>query len=148
MPKIDAAGAEPQVGGDYPAPFDCAVAERRVRTLSAAAGLTDLVVNHVTLPEGAWSSQRHWHEGEDELLVMLAGAATLIDDAGETSLAPGDCAAFPKNDGNGHHLRGGHGGCTFVVFSVPAHSDCHYPDIDLVADHARGGYRHRDGTPY
>ncbi|MGJ3628127.1 hypothetical protein AB5I41_16285 [Sphingomonas sp. MMS24-JH45] len=25
------------------------------------------------MPPGKWSSQRHWHEGEDEIVVVLAG---------------------------------------------------------------------------
>lgn len=29
---------------------------------------------------------------------------TLIEDDGETRAAAGDCAAFPKASGNGHHM--------------------------------------------
>jgi uncharacterized cupin superfamily protein len=32
---------------------------------------------HVVLKPGAWSSQRHWHDDEDELLVMLSGLDSL-----------------------------------------------------------------------
>jgi uncharacterized cupin superfamily protein len=116
--------------------------------LSKPAGLTDFEANHVVLPAGAWSSQRHWHEGEDEFLVMVSGRATLIDDRGETALAPGDCAAFPKNDGNGHHLVAGEGGCVFVVVGVAETSPCHYPDVDLLFDAASDRYCRKDGTPY
>ena len=35
---------------------------------------------------------------------MLEGELTLIEDGGETVLRAGDCAAFPKGTGNGHHL--------------------------------------------
>ena len=56
------------------------------------------------LEPGAWSSQRHWHEGEDELLVMLEGEAVLVEDDGETVLRAGDIAAWPKGVANGHHL--------------------------------------------
>ena len=34
------------------------------------------------LKPGAWSSQRHWHNGEDEFLVMLSGEAVLVEDDG------------------------------------------------------------------
>ena len=37
------------------------------------AGLEDFGVSHVVLEPGGISSQRHWHEGEDELVVMLDG---------------------------------------------------------------------------
>ncbi len=35
---------------------------------------------------------------------MLAGELTLIENDGETVLRAGDCAAFPKSTGNGHHM--------------------------------------------
>ena len=46
---------------------------RWYRRLAPASGLTDFGVSHVVLKPGAWSSQRHWHDGEDEFLVMLDG---------------------------------------------------------------------------
>ncbi|BAR61340.1 glyoxylate utilization-related uncharacterized protein [Bradyrhizobium diazoefficiens] len=56
------------------------------------------------LPPGSWSSQRHWHSHEDEFVYLLEGELTLIEDDGETVLRAGDCAAFPKGSGNGHHM--------------------------------------------
>jgi uncharacterized cupin superfamily protein len=146
MPKLDLDAIRTIDGGGYPAPFDEPSAGRRIWQMAEAGGITDFAVNRVFLPEGSWSSQRHWHEGEDEFLVMLTGAATLIDEAGETPLGAGDCVAFPKSDGNGHHLIGGPGGCVFVVWSVPEKTPCHYPDIDLHLED--GCYVHKDGTPY
>jgi uncharacterized cupin superfamily protein len=35
---------------------------------------------------------------------VLDGELTLIEDGGETVLRAGDCAAFAKGSGNGHHL--------------------------------------------
>lgn len=149
MPKIDLAAILPITGSGYPAPFDDAAGARRILPLAKAGGITDFEVNLVTLGEGDWSSQRHWHEGEDEFVVVLSGQATLVDDTGETILAAGDCVAFPKGDGNGHHLIGGAGGCTFVVWGVPESTPCHYPDIDLLLPDARAGvYTHKDGTTY
>lgn len=37
-------------------------------------------------------------------MVMIAGEAVLVDDDGRHPMGPGDIAAFPKNDGNGHVL--------------------------------------------
>ena len=56
------------------------------------------------LEPGAWSSQRHWHEARTNSLVMLDGEAVLVEDDGETELAAGDIAAWPKGVTNGHHL--------------------------------------------
>ena len=147
MPRIDIAAAPLHPGSDYPPPLDEPVAGRRVRLLGQAAGAKELAVNHVTLPPGAWSSQRHWHEGEDELLVMVAGRATLVDDDGRHPLGPGDVAIFPAGDGNGHHLvNEGDADCSFVVASRPEASPVHYPDVDMAWSPERGVTR-KDGTP-
>ncbi len=69
-----------------------------------AGGLKDFGVNLMTLPPGGWSSQRHWHSHEDELVYVLEGELTLVEDGGETLLRAGDCATFAKNSGNGHHM--------------------------------------------
>lgn len=148
MPRIDLDAIEPMTGSGYPEPYNLGDHERQTRALSRNTGLTDFEANHVILPPGAWSSQRHWHEGEDEFLVMVAGSAMLVDDSGETPLSPGDCVAFPKNDGNGHHVIAGEKGCTFVVIGVAETSLCHYPDADLLYDAAADRYLHKDGTPY
>jgi uncharacterized cupin superfamily protein len=148
VPKVDLESV-PQVNRTgYPPPFDAAVAGRWYRRLAPATGLTDFGVSHVVLAPGAWSSQRHWHRGEDEFLVILSGEAVLVDDAGETVLRPGDCAAFPKNDGNGHHLRNdGAADCVFVVVGGGEPLGGEYSDIDMRFT-AEGAYEHKDGTPY
>ena len=51
-----------------------------------------------------WSSQRHWHSDEDELVYILEGEVVLVEDGGETVLRAGDCAAFPKGSRNGNHM--------------------------------------------
>jgi uncharacterized cupin superfamily protein len=74
------------------------------RVKNPAGGLTDFGLNLTCLPLGNWSSQRHWHSHEDEFVYLIQGELTLIDDCGETVLRAGDCAAFPKGTGNGHHM--------------------------------------------
>lgn len=148
MPKLDLDAIEATNRTGYPPPFDEAVAGRWYRRLAPAAGLTEFGVSHVVLKPGAWSSQRHWHVGEDEFLVMVSGEAVLVDDDGEHILRAGDCAAFPKNDRNGHHLqnRGG-ADCTFLVVGAGADEGGDYPDIDMrfTPDNR---YVHKDGSPY
>ena len=148
MPKIDL-DSIPQVNGTgYPAPFADAVAGRWYRRLAPATGLTEFAASHVVLKPGAWSSQRHWHAGEDEFLVIVSGEAVLVDDTGEQWLAVGDCAVFPKNDRNGHHLQNrGASDCAFVVVGGGSPLGGDYPDIDMRFT-ADGGYVHDDGAPY
>lgn len=147
MPKLDL-DSIPQVSRTgYPAPFHEAVAGRWQRRLAPAAGLTEFGASHVVLRPGAWSSQRHWHHGEDEMVVMLAGEAVLVDDSGETLLRPGDIAAFPKGDANGHCLiNRGDVDCAFVAISAGPLAGGEYSDIDMKWDDT--GFRRKDGTPY
>ncbi len=148
MPKLDLDTIPQTNATGYPPPFDAAVQGRWYRRLAPASGLGDMGVSHVTLKPGAWSSQRHWHEGEDEFVVVLSGEAVLVDDDGETVLRAGDCAAFPKGDGNGHHLQ--NRSAEDVVFIAVGAGDRtgggDYPDIDM--RFAGDGYFHKDGTPY
>ncbi len=101
------------------------------------------------LKPGAWSSQRHWHEGEDEFLVMLSGEAVLVEDDGRTILRPGDCAAWPKGSTNGHHLRQRKRPGLRVSSSIGGGENTGggYSDIDMLFT-ADDRYVHKDGTPY
>jgi len=111
-------------------------------------GLTEFGVSHVTLKPGAASSQRHWHEGEDEFVVMLSGEAVLIDDSGETILRAGDCAAFPKGERNGHTLvNRSDAACVFVAVGAGTALGGGYSDIDMLFT-ADGRYTRKDGTDY
>jgi uncharacterized cupin superfamily protein len=148
MPKVDLGSIEPTNATGYPPPLNQPVAGRWQRKVAEVAGLTDLGARHVVLEPGAWSSQRHWHEGEDELLVMLTGCAVLIEDDGETELVPGDIAAWPKGIRNGHHLvNRTNEPCTFICVSAGADLAGAYSDIDMMWT-ADGRFVHKDGTPY
>ena len=148
MPKLDLDTIPQTNATGYPAEYADVVQGRWYRRLAPASGLTDFGASHVTLKPGAWSAHRHWHEGEDELVVMIAGEAVLVDDAGEHVMRPGDVAAFPKNDGNGHVLQNRSDvDCVFVAIGRPAATDCHYPDIDMHLFDGKG-FRRKDGSEF
>jgi uncharacterized cupin superfamily protein len=149
VPKLDLATIEQINRTGYPEPYAAAMAGRHYRRLAPVAGLQDFGVSHVTLKPGGISSQRHWHEGEDEFVVMIAGEAVLVEDEGETVMRAGDCAAFPKGVANGHHLvNRSDSDCVFVAIGRPAAADAHYPDIDLLYEGATGRFLHKDRRPY
>lgn len=149
MPKLDL-DAIPQTNATgYPPPFDAAVEGRWYRRLAPVAGLRLMGASHVTLAPGAFSSQRHWHRGQDELVVMVAGEAVLIDDSGETPVRAGDVLAFPAGENNGHHLHNRSGEpCIFVAISAGEREPDSgvYSDIDMVF--GPDGYARKDGTRY
>jgi uncharacterized cupin superfamily protein len=149
MPKLDLDTIPQTNTTGYPPLYTDVVEGRRYRRLAPAAGLSDFGASHVVLQPGAWSSQRHWHEGEDELVVMLSGEAVLVDDAGETVMRPGDIAAFAKNDGNGHVLQNRSAApCTFVAIGRPSDTACHYPDIDMHLFAGAGRQKRKDGSEF
>jgi uncharacterized cupin superfamily protein len=149
MPKLDLDSIEAINRTGYPPPYAEAMAKRHYRKLGLAAGIEDFGISHVTLEPGGISSQRHWHEGEDEFVVMLDGEAVLVEEGGESAMRAGDCAVFLKGVADGHHLvNRSDAPCTFVAIGKAAVSDCHYPDIDLRLDAASGAFTHKDGSPY
>jgi uncharacterized cupin superfamily protein len=148
MPKIDLEAVEQVNRTGYPPPFDGEVQGRWYRRLAPATGLTDFGVSHVVLKPGAWSSQRHWHNGEDEFLVMVEGEAVLVEDNGCAILRAGDCAAWPKGVTKGHHVRNeSDRDCTFIVVGGGTNTGGGYSDIDMMWT-AEDGFVHKDGTPY
>ncbi|MET0429093.1 MAG: cupin domain-containing protein [Microvirga sp.] len=150
MPKIDMAAVIAVKGTGYPAPFDAPCTDRVRQRLGPAGGLADFGVNLMRLPPGNWSSQRHWHSHEDEFVYVLEGELTLIEDDGETVLRAGDCAAFPKGTGNGHHMINRSGTtATYLEAGSRSRADvitC--SDIDMMSANADGRFVHKDGTPF
>jgi len=150
MPKIDIVNVPKRPGTGYPAPFDAPCAERIRQRLGDAGGLRDFGVNLMHLPPGNWSSQRHWHSEEDEFVCVLEGELTLIEDDGETVLRAGDCAAFAKNSGNGHHMIN-RSDRVAVYLEVGSRSPADVitcSDVDMISPSSDGRFLHKDGTPY
>ena len=149
MPKVELDAIEQINRTGYPPPYDAPMSKRHYRRLGEAAGLTDFGVSHVVLEPGGISSQRHWHEAEDEIVVMLAGEAVLVEDEGETLLHPGDCCAWPKGVANGHHLVNRSARpCVFIAVGRVARTDCNYPDIDMHLDGATQRFVRKDGRGF
>jgi uncharacterized cupin superfamily protein len=150
MPKIELAAVAEVKGSGYPRPFNQPCAGRVRQRLGNAGGLQDFGINLMQLPPGGWSSQRHWHSHEDEFVYVLSGELVLVEDAGETQLRTGDCAAFPKNSGNGHHLIN-RSEMTAIYLEVgsrwPADlTTC--SDVDMISANADGRFVHKNGEPY
>jgi uncharacterized cupin superfamily protein len=148
VPKIDVELAPVRTGSGYPEPFRRKSLNRTKRVLGDAAGLSQFGVNLVRLPPGEWSSQRHWHSHEDEFVYILEGEVFMITDTGEEVLRAGDCAAFPKNAPDGHHMIN-KSQAVAVYLEVGTRSEedvTEYPDIDMRA--LPSGFVHKNGAPY
>jgi uncharacterized cupin superfamily protein len=150
MPKIDIAAIPVNKGTGYPPEFNEPCAERLRQRVGDAGGLTDFGVNLTRLPPGNWSSQRHWHSHEDEFVYLVEGELTLVENDGETVLRAGDCAAFPKGTGNGHHMINKSDKVAVYLEIGSRHpvdlTTC--SDVDMMSANADGRFVHKDGTPY
>jgi len=122
------------------------------RHLSDAGGLTQFVARVETLQPGSRSSDRHWHEEEDELLYMLSGEATVIEEDGAHPLGPGDAACWPAGTANAHQAVNRSGApCSYLIFGSGAVPDVvHYPErgeILYAFDDGSWRLQRTDGTP-
>ena len=150
MPKIDIAAVPERKGSGYPPPFDAPCAARTRQRAGRCRRAARFRRQPDDLPPGGWSSQRHWHSHEDEFVYVLEGELTLVEDGGETVLRAGDCAAFPKGSGNGHHLINRSSAMAVYLEVGSRHPEdlttC--SDIDMMSSNADGRFVHKDGTPY
>jgi len=152
MPKrIDPKDLPVNIGTFYPPPHDRPCRARERRKLGDAAGLTQFGVNLLRLAPGVWSSQRHWHTGQDEFVYVLSGEVVLVTDTGEEILNAGDCAGFKAGDTDGHHLqnRSDTDALLLEIGTRVSNDSGEYPDIDMAFQ--MGGpamYTRKDGTPY
>jgi uncharacterized cupin superfamily protein len=152
MPKIEIDRIPVDSSTNYPPPFDKAVEGRARKRLGRTAGLSQFGVNICTLKPGAASSQRHWHENEDELVCVLEGEVVLREDSGETVLRPGDAAAWKAGVPNGHCLinRSNRDAVFIEVGTRAAAERAHYSDIDMMVTRDEKGARYtkKNGEPY
>ena len=152
MPKIDIANVKTEIFTGYPAPYRDAVAGRERQRLGNVAGLDQFGVNLTRLKPGMASSQRHWHEMEDEFVYILEGEVVLCENDGETVLKPGDAAGWKAGVANGHCLinRTARDAVYLEIGTRAPRERAEYPDIDMVAvrDGKSQRYLHKSGAPY
>ncbi len=139
-------------GIGYPAPHYKGCDLFEAADIGTAAQLTQFGVRIEKLLPGGMSSQRHWHENEDEFLYMLTGELVLVEDDGEHVLTEGSAAGWKAGEPNAHHLinRSDEPAFYLIIGTRAGRDVCHYPDIDLHYERSDGvgNYSHKDGMPY
>jgi len=151
MPKLDLSQIPFKGGSSYPGKLAEAVGGRFNQGVGDAGGLTQFGVNIVRLEPQALSSLRHYHMEQDEFAIMLSGKCVLIDDDGEHEMLPGDCAAWPAGEANGHHLvNKTDAPATFLVVGTRTPTETgYYSDIDMMVKFDEDGFRftRKDSSP-
>lgn len=139
-------------GSIYTHPFREQLQGRLKRRLGDIVGLSQFGVNLVVLEPGAWSSQRHWHEKEDEFVYIISGKATLVTEDGEEKLGPGMFAGFPAGESNAHRLANDTDQPVVYLEIGTRTPDerAYYPDVEMKAHKVDGKwvFTRNDGTPY
>jgi len=151
MGIIDQSKVPIESGSSYPEPYATEMGNRAWQSLGDAGGLSQFGVRMMIMQPGSKSSLRHWHETEDEFVMVTQGELVLVQDEGETIVRPGDCAAFPAGDTNGHHFinRSDSEARFLVVGTRVARDVCTYSDVDLRVEIEgdQDKFTRKDGTP-
>ncbi len=144
---------EERRGTVYPAPYNEGFQGRVKRAATDVLGLSQFGVNIVTLEPGSQSSQRHWHENEDEFVYILEGDVILLTDSGETKLSAGMMVGFPAGHPDGHCLinKSDKNALLLEVGTRAKTEKAFYSDIDMKVSRDENGawvFTHKDGRPY
>ena len=148
MPVIKAGTAKTREG-DAGSPLGA----HRAQLISDTGHLTQFGALIEELPPGSRSSHPHWHQEEDEMVLLLSGTLILIENGSETELQPGDAACWPAGQAVAHSMENrGDAPARYVVIGTRVPRDTiTYPDHDriLTYDRAAGtrSYHTRDGRP-
>lgn len=122
------------------------------KRFSDSGGLTQFGTFVMTLQPGSRSSNRHWHENEDEFMYVLSGEVTVVENDGAHVLAPGDAACWPAGTANGHQVvNRSDAPCSFLVAGTRLKQDIvHYPDLARTLYYGDGRWRleNADGSIY
>jgi uncharacterized cupin superfamily protein len=152
MPKIDLETVKRRTRTPYPEPYRAVTEGYEQRRVSDAVGLTQFSVNRVEMAPGASTALRHWHEEQDEFVLVIAGEVVLVEEGRETVLGPGDCAGFKAGVANGHCFEN-RSTSPVILFEIGTNTqneNVHYPDADLRVEKRGDQFSvlHRDGRPY
>lgn len=147
MPKLPPQPVQEAKGTTHPV-LGGGLGDYAYQLLSDPGGLTQFGAFLEILPPGAKSSFRHWHECEDEMVMVVQGTVVLVEDH-ETLLNAGDVACWPAGLAVGHclHNRGAAEARYLVVGARAGRDVIHYPDHDLVTrrEGVARTYHHADG---
>ena len=94
MPKVEESNIVPQKRDRYPGHHKKVTEGYQRIAVGDAVGLDQFGVNKVTVKPGAATALKHWHENEDEFVIVLSGEVVLVEGDTESTLKAGDCAGF------------------------------------------------------
>ena len=154
MPKVDRATAPRYERQAYPGKLVHRTDGCWKTKLGDAVGLTQMGVGEVELAPGSATGLLHYHHGADEMIYVLQGEVTLVEEGGvEELLRAGDAAGWKAGQVIGHSIenRSDKPARLLEIGTRPAEDTAVYIGLDLMY-RARNGdeitIRSRNGRPY
>jgi len=154
MPKVDRSKARRTERQAYPGLLVHRTDGCWKTRLGDPIGLTQIGVGEVELMPGSATGLLHYHHGADEMIYVLEGEVTLVEEGGvEEVLKAGDAAGWKAGDVVGHTIenRSDKPARLLEIGSRPSEDTAIYVGLDLMY-RARNGVeitiRSRNGRPY
>ena len=118
---------------DGVAPFDYDFGgniHAQMADIGRAIGSRTIGLTVQTVAPGYRSSRRHRHVFQEEILIVMAGAGTLLHGDVQVPVRPGDCFCYTPSDAELHTFENT-GTADLVIWAFGnrfAHEVCLYPD--------------------
>ncbi|MEM8729440.1 MAG: cupin domain-containing protein [Pseudomonadota bacterium] len=154
MPKVDRATAPRTERQAYPGKLVHRTDGCWKTRLGDPLGLTQFGVGEVELAPGSATGLLHYHHGADEMIYVLEGEVTLVEEGGvEEVLGAGDAAGWKAGDVVGHTIenRSDKPARLLEIGTRPAEDTAVYVGLDLMYRALYGAgitIRSRSGRPY
>ena len=115
--------------------------------VGAAIGAEQMGASLYELGDGQRSYPYHFHHGNEEWLLVLAGSPVLRTPDGERVLRRGDVVCFPTGPRGGHQVTGP--GTVLIVSEKHAPESVEYPDSGKIGVRPPGKmFRSADSVDY
>ena len=142
MPKVDRAAAPRTERQAYPGKLVHRTDGCFKTRLGDPVGLTQMGVGEVELAPGSATGLLHYHFGADEMIYVLEGEVTLVEEGRDPEvLRAGDAAGWRAGDTTGHTIenRSDKPARLLEIGTRPPEDTALYVGLDLM-------YRARHGT--
>jgi uncharacterized cupin superfamily protein len=102
----------------------------RMADVGRTVGSKDIGFAIQTVAPGCWSSRRHKHVFQEEILIVMSGRGILHHGEERIAVGPGDCVCYLPEDPEAHAFEND-GGEDLVIWAFGnrfRHEVCLYPD--------------------
>ena len=103
----------------------------RMADIGRNLGSVSIGLNIQTVSPGCWSSRRHRHLFQEEILIVIAGNGTLHHGDERLPVGPGDCICYLPDDPEEHAFENTGAKDDLVIWAFGnrhRHEVCIYPD--------------------